>query len=117
MPKMFTDGTALYYVVPNCVAYNNDTILGNTLVKVENINFILYVTHQCKYNEIRSNVLCRHVIDADIYYKRWKRNERINKVVYQRGKIRLQPDWQQIKGPDSVDSFLGDVSIDVTKYY
>lgn len=113
MTKQFTDGTALYYVVPN----NNN--LGNTIVKVENIDFTLTITHECNFNRLRSDIKCRHVLDAEYFYKQWRWWEIFEQVVYVRGKVVLQPDWDLIDDLNSVDLeqiIFKDVNKDVAEH-
>ena len=107
----FTDGTALYYVVSSQIHY------GNVIVKVENKNNTLVVSHKCKWNTIRSDLKCRHVLDAKRLYHAWRWHEPIDQVVYRCEKITLQPEWEIIHDPTSVEAIVTEVNADVAEYY
>lgn len=90
----FTDGVALICVIPS------KSKNGVYLVKVEPNGDELTVIHRCPAH--RFHTMCSHVEKAVACYKQWRWWERPKTVRIESRAVILQPEWEQIPVPGSV---------------
>lgn len=91
----FTDGSALICVIPS------RTKNGVYLVKVESYgDKQLVVTHSCPSHRFKNT--CSHVNEAVKCYRKWRWWEHRKRVQTKKGYITLQPEWEQIPVPGSM---------------
>ncbi|GGA56167.1 hypothetical protein GCM10007416_31680 [Kroppenstedtia guangzhouensis] len=90
----FTDGIALICVIPS------QSKNGTYLVRVETHGNELIVTHHCPAYRFKHT--CSHMYEAVASYCEWRWWERPKTVRTVCRTVILQPDWEQIPVPGSV---------------
>ncbi|GGK22681.1 hypothetical protein GCM10010965_14480 [Caldalkalibacillus thermarum] len=97
----FKDGKALICVIPS------KTKSGVYLVRVEPQGENLVVSHLCPAKRFGNQ--CRHVQEAVECYRNWKYWEPERKIAERHQRIILQPHWEQIPVPQSLEDFAKEV--------
>lgn len=90
----FTDGIALICVIPS------QSKNGVYLVRVETRGDELIVTHRCPGHRFKNT--CFHMYEALACYFDWRWWERTKTVRTEHRTVILQPEWEQIPVPGSV---------------
>ncbi len=94
----FKDGTALICAIPS------RSKNGVYLVRVEPKGSFLLVAHICPAHRFGNR--CSHVEEAVECYRNWRYWEPERKVKESRRHIVLQPHWEQIPVPSSMEEII-----------
>lgn len=97
----FVDGDALICAIPS------KSKNGVYLVRVETSEDKLLVTHSCPAKRFNNN--CTHIEEAVRCYLLWRWWIRKGEIVEKSSQVTLQPHWEQIPVPGSLESVLYDV--------
>ncbi|MDP4087442.1 MAG: hypothetical protein Q8934_23030 [Bacillota bacterium] len=88
----FTDGAALYIVVPSQGEGH-----GNVIVKIKKEGNGFVITHSCSENQMDAHASCDHKLYSLVLLKKHLDNYPVEFIHYENSRIHLQPDWIQIQ--------------------
>lgn len=97
----FVNGDALICAIPSKT--NN----GIYLVEVKPRGEHLFATHYCPANHFKNK--CSHIQESIDCYFSWKWWDIRREIVHRSSQIILQPEWEQVPIPGSLESVLEDV--------
>ncbi len=108
----FIEGNTLYCVLPS------KSKSGNYIMSVENIEGKLVVTHSCPASKFKNE--CLHVREAVNCYLQWRWWEQLQGIVTVTKHVALQPTWEQIPVPGSIEDTIDivwEAECHVTEYF
>lgn len=94
----FTDGNALYMVLPNFEKK------GSIIIKAEPAGSKLVLAHSCSKSHIAHSCPC--VKEAMKCYRTWQWWDRKDQIILVNKHVTLQADWEQIPIPDSMAEII-----------
>ena len=94
----FTDGTALYVVVPS-----QGNSHGNVIVKIKKEENGFVISHSCSDNQADKDAKCDHNLYGLALLRNHLETNPVDYIRYENERIILKPDWKQTKNVKVAD--------------